>query len=133
MARARWAVTTHCVTSFTPVARYAYWIEPKRLVEQLPHYSFIEHIAKKPKGWDLEEFIAAVCVAIVLHSIPVDRQALLDSIERAREYRCEIDAKKASAEVPLYIPGTPHDCDNAGPVTTCSKCNADIAAENERL
>ena len=83
----QWAVTSNKVTCHTRAdgGPCGYWIAKDRLTEEHPHYSWMEHLVGK--GWvDLEDFIAAFCVALALHSPrKINRRQLIASIERARE------------------------------------------------
>lgn len=78
----QWAVTSHVLTSF---GDREYWIDKGRLGENLSGHSWLEHLAAK--GWvDLEDFIAAYCVALAVHyPRKIDRTALLAAIERGRD------------------------------------------------
>jgi hypothetical protein len=83
----QWIVTTRGLQPHDE--NQDYWIEASRLAETRPfsHESrgdWLLHLAEKP--WiDLEDFIAAWCVAVLVHRTKLGRVDVMASIEAARK------------------------------------------------
>jgi hypothetical protein len=74
----QWAVTKHGIEALDG----SYAIPARRLAEDLPGYSWVDHMAEKDEWVDIDEFATAWLIALQLHGVTVSPTQIFVVLDR---------------------------------------------------